>query len=45
MANNKKIMRSVVAKISKTMVKMANGTASANYIFQPKKPAGLKKDK
>ena len=45
MANNKRIMKNIVASISKTMVKMANGTASANYIFQPKKPAGLKKDK
>ncbi len=43
MKNNKKALKNLVATVSKTMVKMANGTASANYIYQPKKPESMKK--
>lgn len=42
MTNKKNILRNMVASVSKTMVKMANGTASTNYIYQPKKPSSLK---
>ena len=42
MTNKKKVLRNVVAAVSKTMVKMANGTASVNFIYQPKKPSSLK---
>ncbi len=45
MVNKKKVLRNTVATVSKAMVKIANGTASVNYTYQPKKPAGLKKDK
>lgn len=45
MVSNKKVVKRIVASISKTMVKMANGTASTHYIYQPKKPASLKNDK
>ena len=45
MVNKKKVLRGMVASVSKAMVKMSNGTASANYTYQPKKPTGLKKDK
>lgn len=42
MTNKKKVLGNMVASISKTMVKMANGTASFNYTYQPKKPGVLK---
>lgn len=42
MTNKKKVLRSIVASASKSMVKVANGTASMNYIYQPKKPSTLK---
>lgn len=42
MTSKKKILRSIVASASKAMVKVANGTASMNYIYQPKKPSSLK---
>ncbi len=45
MVNNKKVLRNMVATVSKIMVKIANGTASVNYTYQPKKPAVLKKHK
>ena len=40
-----KVTKKMVDLVTKTMVKMANGTASAHYIYQPKKPVSLKKDK
>lgn len=43
MKNNKNLLKSLVASASKAMVKMANGTASMNYSYQPKKPETLKK--
>lgn len=42
MTNKKNVLRNMVALVSKTMVKMANGTASMHYIYQPKKPSSLK---
>lgn len=43
MTNKKNVLRNMVASVSKTMVKMANGTASLHYIYQPKKPNSLRK--
>lgn len=43
MTNKKNVLKSMVASVSKTMVKMANGTASTNFIYQPKKPNSLRK--
>ena len=37
-----KIFRKIVAVVSKAMVRVANGSASANYCYQPKKPKTLK---
>lgn len=42
MTKKNKVLRNIVATVSKSMVKMANGTASINYTYQPKKPSALK---
>lgn len=35
---DRKIIRKIVAAVSKSMVRAANGTASTNFNYQPKKP-------
>ena len=35
---DRKIIRKIVAAVSKSMVRVANGTASTNFSYQPKKP-------
>lgn len=39
----KQAVRNIVATISMNMVKIANGSASSNYSYQPKEPENLKR--
>ena len=39
---DRKIIRKIVAAVSKSMVKLANGTVSTNFNYQPKKPKTIK---
>lgn len=36
--DDKKILRKMVATVSTSFVRVANGTASTNFSYQPKKP-------
>ena len=37
----KNVLRNIVISVSKNMVKIANGSASGNYTYQPKEPVSI----